>query len=312
MTKLKTMTWLLAMALVLGAGWLWTPDKARSELEARYARGPGDFVSVAGLRLHVRDSGPAAGSADAPVVVLLHGFGSSLHTWEPWAQALAATHRVVRYDQPGAGLTGADPTGDYSDERGMQVLLALMDQLGIARASVVGHSMGGRLAFRFAAAHPTRVDKLVLVAPDGFASPGFEYDKPTEVPALARLMRHALPRALLRMSLEPAYADKGLMTEDTVTRYHDMMLAPGVRGALLARMEQMMLREPTAVLRTITAPTLLLWGDEDAMIPVANAQDYLRALRDARLVSLPGVGHLPHEEAPAASLPAVQAFLQPH
>ena len=305
------MTWLLAIALLLGAGWLWTPDKARSDLEARYARGPGDFVSVAGLRLHVRDSGPPAHRPDAPVVVLLHGFGSSLHTWEPWAQALAGTRRVIRYDLPGAGLTGADPTGDYSDERGMQVLLALLDQLGVARASVVGHSMGGRLAFRFAAAHPGRVDKLVLVAPDGFASPGFEYDKAPEVPALARLMRHALPKALLRMSLEPAYADTRLMTDDTVTRYHDMMLAPGVRDALLARMGQMMLREPTAVLKTIRAPTLLVWGDKDAMIPVANAQDYLRVLPDARIVTLPGVGHLPHEEAPAASLPAVQAFLTP-
>jgi pimeloyl-ACP methyl ester carboxylesterase len=65
------------------------------------------------------------------------------------------------------------------------------------------------------------------------------------------------------------------------------------------------------VLETINAPTLLLWGDQDAMIPVANAQDYLRAMRDARLVTLPGVGHLPHEEAAAASLPAVKVFLAP-
>ena len=305
------MGWLLAFALLLGAGGLWTPDKPRDELEARYSWGAGDFMTVAGLRLHVRDSGPPADKPGAPAVVLLHGFGSSLHTWEPWAKVLASDLRVVRFDQPGAGLTGADPTGDYSDERGMQVLLALMDHLGIARASIVGHSMGGRLAFRFAAAHPERVNKLVLVAPDGFASPGFEYDKATEVPALARLMRYALPRALLRMSLEPAYADKRLMTDDAVTRYHDMMLAPGVRGALLGRMQQMMLREPTAVLKSIVAPTLLLWGDQDAMIPVANGQDYLRVMLDARLVTLPGVGHLPHEEAPAASLPAVRGFLLP-
>ena len=301
---------IVVLLALLGGGWLWTPDKDRAALEAKYSQGS-SFVDAAGLRLHVRDSGPPAGKPGAPTVILLHGFGSSLHTWEPWAQALAGELRVVRFDQPGAGLTGADPTGDYSDERGMHVLLALMDRLGIARASLVGHSMGGRLAFRFAAAHPGRVNKLVLVAPDGFASPGFEYDKAPEVPAVARLMRYALPKVLLRMSLEPAYADTRLMTEEIVTRYHDMMLAPGVRGALLARMAQMTLREPTAVLKTINAPTLLVWGDKDAMIPVANAQDYLRALPDARLVTLPGVGHLPHEEAPAASLPALVAFLAP-
>ena len=162
-----TMAAIVVLVALLGAAWLWTPDKARAALEATYARGSGDFVQAAGLRLHVRDSGPPAGNPGAQTVILLHGFGSSLHTWEPWAQGLAGDLRVIRFDQPGAGLTGVDPTGDYSDERGMQVLLALLDQLGVARASVVGHSMGGRLAFRFAAAHPGRVDKLVLVAPDG-------------------------------------------------------------------------------------------------------------------------------------------------
>lgn len=305
------MAWLLAFALVVGAGWLWTPDKARGELEARYARGPGDFVSAAGLRLHARDSGPPAAKSGAPTVILLHGFGSSLHTWEPWAQALAGDLRVVRYDQPGAGLTGADPTGDYSDERGMQVLLALMDHLGIARASLVGHSMGGRLAFRFAAAHPARVDKLVLVAPDGFASPGFEYGKSPDMPAVAQLLRCSLPRAVLRRGLEPAYGDAARLSEDTVGRYHDMLLAPGVRGALLDRLAQLVPTDPTTTLQAVQAPTLLVWGERDAMIPLANAQDFLRTLQRASLVTVPGSGHLPQEEDPAAALPAVKAFLAP-
>ena len=309
--KFKTMTAFLILALIFGGAWLWTPDKARAQLEAQYARAPTDFVLAAGLRVHVRDSGVPAGRPGARAVILLHGFGASLHTWEPWAQALAGDLRVITLDTPGAGLTGADSTGDYSDERGMQVLLALMDQLGLASASLVGHSMGGRLAFRFAAAHPGRVDRLVLVAPDGFASPGFEYGKAPDVPAVAWLMRYALPRLLLRMSLEPAYADRTLITEAVVTRYHDMMRAPGVRGALLERMAQLKLNEPSSVLKTISAPTLLLWGEQDAMIPLTNAQDYLRVMQDARLVTLPGVGHLPHEEAPAASLPAVRAFLLP-
>jgi pimeloyl-ACP methyl ester carboxylesterase len=70
-------------------------------------------------------------------------------------------------------------------------------------------------------------------------------------------------------------------------------------------------QDPTERLGRITAPTLLLWGEQDGMIPVANAQDYLRTIKNARLVTLPGVGHLPHQEAPAASLPAVRRFLLP-
>ena len=288
------------------AGWLWTPDLDRAELEARYAPAPSQFIEVAGLRLHLRDTGPKA----APALILLHGFGGSLHVWEPWAQGLAADYRVIRYDQPGAGLTGTDPTGDYSDERGMAVLLALMDRLGIARATVVGHSMGGRLAWRFAAAHPERIAKLVLVAPDGFASPGFEYGKAPEVPAIARLMPWVLPRPVLRMSLEPAYAQPAAMTDELVARYDDLMRAPGVRRAVLARMEQMNLQDPLPFLRRIAAPTLLIWGDRDAMIPIANAADYLRALPHARLATIPGCGHLPQEEASGASLAALQAFLR--
>jgi len=294
------------LLIVALAGWLWTPDLDRAELEARYATAPSQFVEVAGLRLHLRDTGPKA----APALILLHGFGSSLHVWEPWAQGLESDNRVIRYDQPGAGLTGADPTGDYSDERGMAVLLALMDRLGIARATVVGHSMGGRLAWRFAAEHPERVAKLVLVAPDGFASPGFEYGKAPAVPAVARLMPWVLPKPVLRMSLEPAYAEPAAMTDELVTRYDELMRAPGVRRAVLARMEQMNLQDPVPFLRRIEAPTLLIWGGRDAMIPIAHAADYLRALPHARRVTVPGAGHLPQEEAPAAALPELRAFLR--
>ncbi len=305
---------LLLLALLLGAGWAWTPDLPRADLEARWAPPPSRFVDAAGLRWHVRDTGPAAGATTAPAVLLLHGFGSSLHTWEAWAQGLQATHRVVRIDLPGAGLSAPDPARLYDDAHALQQLLALMDVLGLPQASVVGHSMGGRLAWRLAAEHPERVHRLVLVAPDGFESPGFEYGKPPDVGLMAQLLPHLLPRAMLRAGLAPAYGDAARLTEDTVTRYHQLLLAPGVRSAIIDRLQQLRLQDPSPQLARVRAPTLLVWGERDAMIPVANAQDYLRALPPAaaaRLVVLPGLGHVPHEEDPAAGLPAVQAFLAP-
>lgn len=105
---------------------------------------------------------------------MLHGFGSSLHTWQPWAEALAADMRVISLDLPGADLSAADPDADYSDERSLEILLALLDRLKIERISLLGNSLGGRIAWRFAVAYPERVDSLVLISPDGFASPGFE------------------------------------------------------------------------------------------------------------------------------------------
>jgi pimeloyl-ACP methyl ester carboxylesterase len=302
----------LLLSTMLGL-WLWTPDLDRAELEARYAQPPSRFLQVQGVRMHVRETGPEATptAPAAPAVLMLHGFGASLHTWEPWAQALQGQYRVIRIDLPGAGLTGADPTGDYSDERGVQILAALMDELGLAQTTLVGHSMGGRLAWRFAAEQPQRVARLVLVAPDGFASPGFEYGKAPEVTAVVKLMQFVLPKAVLRMSLETAYADKRRLAPETVSRYWDLMRAPQVRPALIQRMRQLVLQEPRPLLARITAPTLLLWGEQDAMIPLSNAQDYLARIADSRLVRFPDLGHLPHEEAPALTLPALQTFLQP-
>ncbi len=295
----------LCVGLIALGFWLWTPDRPRAELEAKYLASPGDIIEVAGTRLHVRDTGPK----DEPAVVMLHGFGASLHTFEPWAEALSADHRVIRFDLPGAGLSEPDPTGLYTDARSMEILLALLDRLGIARASLVGHSIGGRLAWSFAAAHPERVDRLVLIAPDGFASPGFDYGKPPETSFLVKSMRYVLPKPMLRASLAPAYGDPKALTDATVDRYYDLMLAPGVRAAMIARMEQTVRHDPRPALRTITAPVLLVWGSDDAMIPAINAQDYLRDLPDARLATFTGLGHVPHEEAPDETLVPVKAFL---
>jgi pimeloyl-ACP methyl ester carboxylesterase len=304
---MKLLLWIGLILLLLGALLSWTPDKRPEELEAKYAQPPSRFVDVARLRLHVRITGPEA----APAIVMLHGLGASLHTWEAWAAGLPE-YRVIRFDLPGFGLTGPDPTNDYSDARSVAVITALLDELGVPRASLVGHSLGGRIAWQFAAAHPERVDRLVLVSPDGFASPGFEYGKAPQVPAIAALMRYALPRFVLRMNLEPGYADPSVVTDELLTRYHDLLRAPGVRGALLDRTRQIMLRDPAPILRGIRAPVLLLWGDQDAMIPFRNSADYLSLLPDSRLAPLPGVGHLPQEEAPERSLAPVRAFLSDH
>lgn len=296
---------LLVIAVIGVAAWLYTPDRPRAALEARYAAPPSMFVEIAGLRMHVRDTGPRG----APAVILLHGFGASLHTWDAWAQALEADYRVIRFDLPGFALTGPDPTGDYTDARSMEVLLALMDRLAIARAALVGNSMGGRIAWNFAATHPDRVAKLVLMAPDGFSSPGMSYGVAPAVPWMMRVLPYVLPTPLLRATLAPAYADASVMTDGLVAQYRDMMLAPGVRRAIVARLPQTVLVRPEPLLRRIEAPTLLLWGEKDRMVPFTNAADYLREMPGARLVAFADLGHLPHEEAPGRSVEALRNFL---
>ncbi len=299
-----TLTLLLAV-LIAGGAWLYTPDKSRPVLEAKYLSASDEYRLVARIRLRVRESG----RRDSPVVILLHGFGASLETWEAWAKCLSADYRVVRFDLPGFGLTGPDPTGDYSDRRALDVLTALMDQLGVKRASLGGNSLGGRIAWKFAAAYPGRLDKLILISPDGFASPGLQYGKKPNLPFLVRLLPYILPKALVRSSLAPAYGDPKNLTAGSLTRYRDLMLAPGVRDAMVARMGQIMLEDPVPLLRRIEAPTLILWGKADAMIPFSNAADYVRHIPHVTLIALPEVGHVPFEEAPEASVEPVEQFL---
>jgi pimeloyl-ACP methyl ester carboxylesterase len=301
----------LLLSLAGGGAWLYTPDLPRATLEARYHVAPTDYVDADGVRLHARDTG----KRDGRVLILLHGFGSSLDTWDAWAALLDPDYRVIRFDLPGFGLTGADPSGDYTDARDMAVLAALMDRLGVAHATLIGNSMGGKLAWMFAATNPARVDALVLISPDGFASPGFEYERKPDTPAIMKILPYVLPRAMLRMSLAPAYGNPNALTEARVDRYRDMMLAPGVRPAILARMGQVLLHDPVPMLRRIAAPTLLLWGEQDGMIPFSNGKDYLSAIPHATLAALPGLGHVPMEEAPEVSLAPVRAFLartEPH
>jgi pimeloyl-ACP methyl ester carboxylesterase len=293
---------LATLSIVALALWLYAPDKSRAALEAAY---PGEYRTVDGVRLRLRDTGPRG----APAVILLHGFGASLDTWEPWAEALSAHYRVIRFDLPGFGLTGPDPTGDYSDARALKILADLMDQLGVAHASLIGNSLGGRIVWNFAAVHPERVSRLVLVSPDGFASPGLAYDKAPRTPLIMQALPYIAPRGLLRANLSAAYARPLALSEATLTRYRDLLLAPGVRRAILARMRQTILRDPAPTLARIQASTLLLWGEKDGMIPISNAADYLRDLPHATLVRLPNLGHVPFEEDPVTSLAPVARFL---
>lgn len=296
---------LLTVAFSAVGIWAWTPDRSRGDLDAKYAAPSTRYLQIGGTSLRVRETG----SHTAPALILIHGFGSSLETWEPWAQVLSARYRVIRFDLPGCGLSEPDRTGDYTDARSLALVEELMDRLGVETAVLVGNSMGGRIAWRFAAAYPARTRRLVLISPDGFASPGLEYGKAPQVPALLHLMKYFLPKALMRMNLKAAYANPKRLTDSMVDRYYDLLLAPGNRGAMLDRMRQIVLEDPNPLLRRIQAPTLVLWGEQDRLIPVANAADYMAALPDATLVSFANLGHVPQEEAPMESLRPLEEFL---
>jgi pimeloyl-ACP methyl ester carboxylesterase len=149
------------LMLGLASTVLWTPDKLAEELKARWAPAPSTFIETGGLRVHVRDEGPRT---DAHPLVMLHGSGSSLHTWSGWAEVLRTRRRVVTLDLPGFGLTGPSPDDDYSIESYLRFMTTLLDRLGIRRPVLVGRGIGGEIGWQLALKNPSSVDSLVLVS----------------------------------------------------------------------------------------------------------------------------------------------------
>jgi pimeloyl-ACP methyl ester carboxylesterase len=284
---------------------LWTPDLERAELEKRYFSSSPQIIDVDGLKVYYKETGPQG----APALLLLHGFGSSLQAWDDWSLKLEQKYRVIRLDLPGFGLTGASPANDYSEEKDLAILTHFADKLGLEKFSVVGHSMGGKMAWSLAASQPERVQALVLMAPDGFPETKDIGTKPYEVPAIMGLIKFVLPKYLVRKSIEPAFVQADALNDALVNRYFDMLRAPGVRGAILERSNQTIYTDPVPRLKAIKAPTLLIWGEQDQMIPSTNAQSYANVLSNSTTVLIPKLGHLLQEEQPEKGLAAVMQFL---
>jgi pimeloyl-ACP methyl ester carboxylesterase len=284
---------------------LWAPDMTLSELKQRYGSSYQQVLEVDGLNIHYTDTGPR----DRPVLLLLHGFGSNLQTWDVWSKKLEQNFRVIRLDLPGFGLTGASPVHDYSEQNDLATLTRFVNKLGLSSFSVVGHSMGGKMAWNLAAAEPDRVKALVLMAPDGFPDAKDIGSKPYEMPSVMGLMKFCLPKFLVRKSIEPAFFNPKALTDPLVNRYYDMLRAPGVREAILQRGNQTIYTDPVPRLKKITAPTLLIWGEQDLLIPSSNAKSYAGVLSVSKTVLLPNLGHLIQEEQPEVGLRHVTEFL---
>lgn len=311
---MKRLILVVAIAVVAFVGllavWGYAPDADPAALRARYVTPADRFVTAEpGLTVRVRDEGPR----DAPAVLLIHGSSSSLEDWDGWARALVPTHRVVRYDQPGHGLTGPDPRDRYTMADMARVAGKVADAAGLERFVIGGNSMGGAVAWTYAAAHPDRLAGLILVdaagAPDNAATSvpiGFRL---AASPLASPIVRWVTPAPLIRSSVENTFGEPSQVTPALVERFRDMLLMPGNRRA--TRVRAALERAPATVqqMASITVPTLIVWGARDRLIPPKGAQWFDQALTNSRLAVLPTAGHLPMVERPVESVRPVLAFL---
>lgn len=262
------------------------------------------FVTVDNTRIRVRETGPRG----APPIILIHGFSFSLESWDAWAADLARDHRVIRFDLAGHGLSDADARQRYGTTDRVAMLAGLMDALHIRHATLAGNSFGGLLAWRMAAEQPQRVDRLVLIDSAAYSIYGVG-DRPVPVPPTTRAYLLAPTPAAVTLSAAMIFADPARLSPERLALMHDMIARPGNGAALVAHLERFTLPAPDAALARITAPTLILWGTADRLIPVAQADRLAAAIPGAALIKYEGVGHAPHEEIPVRTLADVRRFL---
>jgi pimeloyl-ACP methyl ester carboxylesterase len=309
---------LLLMASALALALSRAPDRPVQTLVARWAPPPSDFIDLHGQLVHLRDEGPRA---DPVPIVLIHGTSASLHTWQGWAEALRGQRRVISFDLPAFGLTGPFSgryaNRPYTGEAYAEFVIDLLDALRLPRAVIGGNSLGGEVAWRVASRAPQRVERLVLVDTAGYPFEpqsvpiGFMLAR---VPLLNRLTEWVLPRSVVETSVRDVYGDPAKVGSALVDRYFELTLRDGNRRALVQRFaaqrtDAERYDDNRARVRGLQVPTLILWGGRDRLIPLEVGRRIAADLPGSRLVVFDSLGHVPHEEDPAATLAPVREFL---
>ena len=286
------------------------PDIPVDQLRAKYGSPASRYVEIApGTVIHLRDEG----RRDGFPIVLLHGSNASLHTWEPWVARLAPKYRIISFDFPAHGLSGPVPSRDYSQAAYVGVTEKVIDRLGLGRFAMAGNSMGGGVAWHYAAAHPDKVAALVLVDSVGQPEPGKSSPpigfRLARIAGVREIIASVVPRSMIEQSLRQSVSVQAIVTPAAVDRYWELLRYPDNRSATMDRFAGYRRQDDTALLKTIAIPTQIIWGREDNLIPVTSAEWFSRHLPNARVTILDRVGHIPMEEAPARALAPVLRLL---
>lgn len=285
-------------------------DKSLDELKSKYAQDASKFIVIDNMSVHYRDEG---NSLDSLPIVLIHGTSSSLHTFDAWTSSLKNKNRVIRMDLPGFGLTGPFINQQYSIDNYVIFMEHFLSEKGIKKCILAGNSLGGEIAWSFTVKNPNLVDKLILIDAAGYPLESKSIPiafRIAQVPVLNNLMTYITPRFLVKNSVENVYFDKTKVTKPLVDRYFELTLRKGNRQALIDRMSFFKTSNSIQKIKNIQQPTLILWGEQDLLIPTKSAYRFQSDLPNSTLVILKNSGHVPMEESPKKSLDSVLSFLE--
>lgn len=301
---------IIFLAIISTACTLGIQSIPATQIEGKYAN-PNDgsrFVEIEGTRVHYRDQGNSKGHP----LVLIHGIISSLHTWDGWVDELKGEYRIIRFDLPGFGLSGPLANESYSRENYVHFLDAFFKKLNIVKPHIVGNSLGGFVAWNYAATYPDKVNKLILLDPAGYPfDPPWIVEMAT-LPAVGQATQLISPRFIAKWTLEDIYGKDYRPSEETVDRYYEIFLKEGNRQ-MCAKVFLDLLKyrhyEPKEI-ATIKNPTFIMWGADDKFIPVAQHLLWAKDLPQAKIKIYQGFGHIPMEENPKLTALDAKKFLE--
>jgi pimeloyl-ACP methyl ester carboxylesterase len=309
--KLLKYAFLLIFSVVIGfCSFNWRRDLPLNELKQKYANSESEFIEIDGMQVHFRDEGVAS---DSVPLVLIHGTGASLHTWEGWVRTLKVNHRIITFDLPAYGLTGPNKTGDYSSDYYVDFVDKLLKKLSIKRCVLGGNSLGGGITWAYALAHPEVVQKMILVDAGGY--PMVSKSVPiafqlAKLPVLNKIFQYVTPRSVIEKSIYNVYVHDERITENLINRYYDLALREGNRKAFIDRMKTSKPNNKYLKIRNLKMPTLIIWGEQDGLIPITVGERFHRDLPNDTMVVFKDLGHTPMEEDAEKTVKAVVDFLE--
>lgn len=304
--RLRTGLLLFQMATLTGC-FLNGPGKSDKEVKDIYAR-PADasrFISIDGVRFHYRDQGKG------PLILAIHGVADSLHTWEKWSEIMTQNFRVVRFDLPGFGLSDPLPGQNYRPEMIIHYISRFVEEMGLEKFHLAGNSLGGLLSWMYSLEHPEQVSTLTLIDTAGypFALPWII--SMAKNPALAQISRLYTPRIITTMATRQVFSSPEKAPAVEIERFHDLLMREGNRESYLAIFQSIIKYSPilSHLIKDITHPTLVLWGDSDHWIPKEHLELWRRDLPHAEFKILKATGHVPQLESPIKTASEVTRFL---
>ena len=286
-------------------------DLPAGQVDPQYLLPKSSFLEIIGNNVHYL----LEGNRSAPVLVLIHGFTASLHTWDDWADELKDDFLILRFDVPGFGLSGPMPAAhDFSADYMCNIVEQLTKRLGINRFTVAGNSMGGYIAWNYAWRFPEKVEHLVVVDPMSYPQ-----RLPAEIRAISRpvggaVAKRVTTRNMVSNSVASAYGDPENIQPGVEQRYFDLFMREGNRGSAVRIARKMARLSDSGYvslgINEISVPTLVMWGEQDRITPFELIENWRQDLPDATYITYPDLGHVPMEEDPARTAADLRAYMR--